>query len=271
MELQSNNALPFTHDFIFSLVMRNPKICKGILERILPEEEFSDIEIIPNENSIFSDSPFTTETQKNFKFDLNSHGVRFDAFMRSENMWAEIEMQTYSQEDIGKRSRYYHANMDIEFLESGKPYKDLKKSYVIFICTFDYKKKGEPIYHYYNYDVLTETYLNDDSHTIILNTACPLNKVPDKLKPLYAYINDSHSCDDEFIKELDSCVQKYNSPEWRQKQMTLEHIIEREKEIIAGKINRLNALLIESGRIDDLKKSTEDHEYQEKLFEEFGL
>ena len=65
--------------------------------------------------------------------------------------------------------------------------------------------------------------------------------------------------------------------------MTLQHIIEREREIAAeaaakaaaevaaDRVNRLNALLLDANRIDDLKKSTEDPEYQKKLFEEFDL
>ena len=56
--------------------------------------------------------------------------------------------------------------------------------------------------------------------------------------------------------------------------MTLQHIIEREREIAAeaatetatDRVNRLNALLLDANRIDDLKKSTENPEYQKKLF-----
>lgn len=267
MTIYNNTLLPFTDDFIFSLVMRSPEICKGLLERILPEEEFSKIEIMPNGNPLLNETPISVETQKTLKFDYASHGVRFDAFVQTQKIWAEVEMQTYSREFIGKRSRYYHANMDIDFLDAGKSYKNLKRSYVIFICTFDYIGKGAPVYHYCNYDIKTETYLDDDSHTIILNTACPLEKVPDRLKPLYAYINDSSRCDDPFIKELDSYVRKYNRPEWRKKQMTLEHLMERERE----RINHLIILLAEAGRTEDIIKAAKNPEYQKKLFEEFDL
>lgn len=169
MTTQDNTMLPFTNDFIFSLVMRNPEICKGILERILPETEISNITLSPSEHPLLWDDSLSVETQKSLKFASDIHGVRFDAYIQSENMWAEIEMQTATSNHIGKRSRYYHANMDIDFLEAGMPYKDLKKSYVIFICTFDYMKKGAPVYHFRNFDNTTGTYLDDDSHTIILN------------------------------------------------------------------------------------------------------
>lgn len=267
MTIRNDIFLPFTDDFIFSLVMRHPNICKGLLERILPDEEFSEIEIVSADNPLFSNLELNAETQKTLKFDFGSHGVRFDTLITSEKIWAEVEMQTYSKEDIGKRSRYYHANLDMDSLDSGKPYKELKRSYVIFICTFDYMKKGKPVYHFQHYDVRTNTYLNDDSHTIILNTSCPLEIVPDKLKPLYAYINGSQNYIDEFIEELDSYVRKYNRPEWRKKQMTLEHLIEREKD----RINQLNLLLAESGRTEDIIKAAKDPEYQKELLKEFDI
>ena len=265
------NMMPFTSDFIFSLVMRDPNLCKGLLERILPDEEFSDIELLSEEHPLFSDAPMTVETQKTLNLDSESHGVRFDAYICTQNLWAEVEMQASSGEHIGKRSRYYQANMDMDFLDSGQPYSRLKRSYVIFICTFDYKGKGEAVYHFQNYDVTTGTYLGDDTNIIILNTSCSPEKVPDKLKPLYAYINDSSCCEDAFIKELDSSVRKYNGPEWRKKYMTLQHIIEREREIAADKINKLIVLLSEAGRTDDLVRAAKDPEYQKKLFEEFDL
>ena len=116
----------FTDDLTFALVMRDEAICRGLLERILPETEFGEIRLTTKEHPLFSDEPLTVEQQKSLKLDLDAHGVRFDAYAKSEQMWAEIEMQTYTDDYIGKRSRYYHANMDMDYLEAGKPYKSLK-------------------------------------------------------------------------------------------------------------------------------------------------
>lgn len=271
MTIRDNNLLPFTNDFIFSMVMRNPEICKSLLERILPDEEFSEIKLSDPDTALLLEDLLNVDTQNSLKFGECSHGVRFDAYITSKDMWAEIEMQTYSRVHAGKRSRYYHANMDMDFLEAGQPYEELKKSYVIFICTFDYMKKGAPIYHFRSYDPATDICLDDECHTIILNTACPLDIVPDKLKPLYAYIRDASNQSDDFIRTLDSYVRKYNSTEWRQRQLTLEHLIEKEREKTAYRINQLNQRLAEAGRIDDLIKSTTDATYQKKLFQEFDL
>ena len=45
-------------------------------------------------------------------------------------------------------------------------------------------------------------------------------------------------------------------------------VTEKVTEKVTDSINSLNTILIESGRLDDLKKATEDKEYQKKLMEE---
>ncbi|MDD3414032.1 MAG: hypothetical protein PHY47_08525 [Lachnospiraceae bacterium] len=37
------------------------------------------------------------------------------------------------------------------------------------------------------------------------------------------------------------------------------------------KVNQLNRRLAELGRVDDIIKASTDEEYQQKLFEEFGI
>ena len=199
----------FTDDLTFALVMRDEAICRGLLERIFPETEFGEIRLATKEHPWFSDEPLTVEQQKSLKLDLDAHGVRFDAYAKSEQMWAEIEMQTYTDDHIGKRSRYYHANMDMDYLEAGKPYKSLKTTYVIFICTFDYMGADEPVYFFQSFDVKNGLCFDDCRYTIVLNTKCDPSKVPEKLRPLFAYINDPNRVEDEFIQSIEERVQKF--------------------------------------------------------------
>ena len=253
---------PFTDDFIFMNVMRHPKICRGILELILPEEKFGAIRIRKSDNPFVDNSEINedadgnkvendpnidtpeqmdafenlnTETQKTLKLAKDAHGVRFDAFAETDRLWAEIEMQTGSILSLGKRSRYYQANMDLDFLEHGQPYDKLKPSYVIFICTFDYFKKDEPVYFFRSWDVENGLPLDDFSYKIVLNTACSPAKVPEKLKAFYEYINDpKKSQASELTRMIDERVRKFNSGEWRSKYMTFEQILnEREQKSFA--------------------------------------
>ena len=45
-------------------------------------------------------------------------------------------MQVIKQ-DLGKRTRYYHSQMDMELLLKGHGYEELPDNFVIFICDFD--------------------------------------------------------------------------------------------------------------------------------------
>ena len=104
MAKQTDKFLPFTNDFIFSLVMQDPLICRELLERILPDEEFSEIKLEVTSSPFSHDDLPSADTQKTLKFSPDSHGVRFDAYIKGQDIWAEVEMQTYTQAFIGKGS-----------------------------------------------------------------------------------------------------------------------------------------------------------------------
>lgn len=261
----------FTDDFTFSLVMRDEAICRGMLERIIPDAQFDDIRFEIEANPLFSDEELTVGAQQSFNFDTDAHGVRFDAYAKSSKLWAEIEMQTYTGEHVGKRSRYYQANMDIDALEKGRKYRELKPTYVIFICTFDYPGAGKPVYFFQHYDVKNDLCLNDEAYIIILNTKCNPDLVPDRLKPLFAYINDPTRIEDEFIQQIEERVLRFNTQEWRRKQVTLEHLLDNEREKGEERLNKLYELLFAQNRVEDVKRATTDSEYRQKLYEEFGL
>ena len=45
--------------------------------------------------------------------------------------------QIEREEEIAKRSRYYHTSMARQGLKKGQPYRMLKSNYVIFVCCYD--------------------------------------------------------------------------------------------------------------------------------------
>ena len=222
--------IPFTNDFMFSLVMRDEQLCIDFLRLILPDDDFTEVRI---EEPVLDLESADVTAQAVLKFAEASRGVRFDAYIKSKDVWAEIEMQTYSGDDIAKRSRYYQANMDMDALEKGCRYRDLPRSYVIFICTYDYIGMDEPLYYFINYDEKNMLMLGDNTCKIILNTKCTPEKVPEKLRAFYRYLNepDSGCGGDEFVKKLDNRVEKYNTSEWRRKLMTLGELMDRNHEI----------------------------------------
>ena len=222
---KKNERIPFTDDLMFSLVVRDENICRQLLERILPDEKFGEIRI---ENA---DDDLYVETQRSIKFPLGAHGVRLDAFIKSGNVWAEIELQTYTGDHIAKRSRYYQANMDLDFLNEGHKYRELPRSYVIFICTYDYIGADLPVYFFEKFDRQNCLQFGDEAYSIILNTACSPEKVPKPLKALFEYINDpTKGSGDALVDDIDRQVSRFNTDEWRRRHMTLQELMDRNYE-----------------------------------------
>ena len=53
--------------------------------------------------------------------------------------------------------------------------------------------------------------------------------------------------------------------------MTVKGLVEIDVQDAVDKINKLNIILIESNRIDDLVKSATDREYQHQLLKELNI
>ena len=235
---------PFTNDFIFALVMRDPDICKGIAELIIPDEEIGKVKIAASENSSPDEKNEKDELeialQAYLDFGKDMRGVRFDAYVKTADKWIDIEMQTTNKHDLEKRSRYYQALMDTDCLEKGGRFKDLKNTYVVFICTFDYLGLGEPMYVVESYIRKNDLHFNDGTSKILLN----------KLRSFYEYINDPTKVGSELIESVDERVQKYNTPEWRERLVTLEYMIAEAKEegIAEGEASGRAAEKIEMAR-----------------------
>ena len=70
---------PFTNDFIFALVMRDPDICKGIAELIIPDEEIGEVKIAASENSSPDEKDeLEIALQACLDFGKDMRGVRFE-------------------------------------------------------------------------------------------------------------------------------------------------------------------------------------------------
>ena len=222
---------PFTNDFVFALVMRDPAICKGIAELILPDEEIGEVKIATAEIYL-PDKAKEPEVvpQASLDFGKDMRGVRFDAYVKTADKWIDIEMQTTNKHDIEKRSRYYQVLMDTDCLEKGGKFKDLKTTCIVFICTFDYFSLDEPMYVVESYIRKNNLHFDDGTSKILLNTKCSPDRVPEKLRSFYAYINDPTKVGSKLIEGIDERVKEYNTKEWRERLLTLEYMIAEAKE-----------------------------------------
>lgn len=128
--------LTLADDFIFFKVMQNPTLCKGVLEIVLGIE-IERIEYL--------------EAQKTINVALDSKSVRLDVYAKDPSKTIyNLEMQTTSNLNLPVRSRYYQSISDVDQIDKGEDYKNLKKNIVVFICTFDPFSYGSALYSFQN-------------------------------------------------------------------------------------------------------------------------
>lgn len=155
------------------------------------------------------------------------------------------------KDNLPKRMRYYQGMIDLNILEKGENYKNLKKSFVIFICTFDLFGLGRHVYTFENRCIEDlELPLGDDTTKIILNTKGTLDDVSPEMKKLLNYI-DGEAPSDEFTEELEQAVKKVRDNEkWRLDYMTLQMNYQEKYEQGIEQGNKQAALrMIEAGKL----------------------
>ena len=125
---QRLKELTIKDNFMFGAVMMDEDNCKGLLERVL-ELPIERVEI---------------SREKSIVYHPEYKGVRLDVYAKDESQTRyNVEMQVEKKPALGKRSRYYQSQMDMEMLLAGEDYAELPNTYVIFICDFDPFGKGK--------------------------------------------------------------------------------------------------------------------------------
>ena len=207
--------LVITDDFMFGKVMRHPQRCRKLLEMLLG---------VKIREVVF------LEDQEFLNPDYAAKGIRMDVYLEDAgNAVYNVEMQTENTGELPERSRYYQAVIDINLIKRGEDYATVKKSYVIFICTFDLFGAGRQIYHFENLcreDPAIR--LDDGTEKIFLNTkgrkeskAAP-EEVGEDLWNLLGYLEGAAPCD-AYTEELDKAVRTAREHrEWRREYMKLE-------------------------------------------------
>ena len=127
--------LTISNDYIFAKVMSDKEICKEVLS-VLLNIKVGDVQYI--------------EEQKSINLDYSKKSIRLDVYTQDNKNVYNVEMQTSDTKELAKRSRYYQSVIDLNSIEKGEYYKNLKNSYVIFICTFDLFGKNLPKYEFEN-------------------------------------------------------------------------------------------------------------------------
>ena len=196
-------------DFMFGAVMSNKELCKHLLEIIL-QKKIKDIRY--------------TELQKAINLQYDAKSIRLDVYVEddTESVY-NIEIQTTNEKNLPKRSRYYQGMIDLNVLDKGELYSKLKKSYVIFICTYDPFGKGRCLYRFENVCVDDPSILlEDDAIKIIIN---PYGKDRDQFgngfQALMEFLKNGQISDTYTESLKEEITEVKESEEWRRRYMKL--------------------------------------------------
>ncbi len=200
--------LNISNDFMFAKVMRNPELCKEMLERLL------DIQI---------DHIEYPEEQKVIDISKDSKSVRLDVYLKDEKGTVyNIEIQTTNKKNLPKRTRYYAGMIDLNAIEKGADYTELPQSFVIFICTFDALGKGLWRYAFENRCKEDNALLlKDGTAKIFFNTTGIKGNISEDTKNILKFI-ENNTTEDDFTEKLAQEVRKIKkNKEWQVEYMTL--------------------------------------------------
>lgn len=205
---KSYEELTITDNFMFAKVMLNEQLCKKFLEMIL-HIRICRIEYYNDE-----------KTLKKF---YHSKGIRLDVYLNDENGTIyNIEMQNCRHANLPKRSRYYQGMIDLNLLEPGDDYGKLKRSYIIFICTFDMFGRGRHIYTFENRCIEElDLALPDEAVKVFINTTGIDGNLDEEFSELMNFFNGELATAG-ISKEIQDEVDKVKSKEeWRAEYMTM--------------------------------------------------
>lgn len=263
-----------------------------LLDRFLFDEAMEDpenmkilLDIILNENIVLKHLP---QTEKEFRVSNLAKSTRIDVWAIDKNDSVyDTEVQKKDTGNLPKRSRYYQSMMDTKMLKLGETdYNKLGKIFIILIMPFDLFGQGKYMYTFTNMcEEVPGLRLEDGATRIFLNTRGKNDdEVSKELVQLLHYMEYTNSVDsvglDERLQRLMSNVKSLQqNAEVSVKYMQLweEMAYEREEARAEGhaealtKFAALTKILLDSGKLEELKCATEDAEYRDKLFAEYNL
>jgi len=246
--------IDITDDFMFAYVMQRLDLCIEFLEYLFPGHKIQRVVYLAADEGTEADITTVVENgiartypavQKTLAVAFGKKGIRMDVYLDDGNIVYNVEMQATRTGHLPKRSRYYAGQVDINQLNRGQEYDQLKPTYIIFICKFDPFGNGLYQYTFCNKcDEVDGLVLGDESYKIFLNTAGTRDRpdekdspgktggdnsrISDGMKELLKYMNNTKDYPVEstrygLIKKIDAAVADAKRDEgWRRAYMTYQ-------------------------------------------------
>ena len=212
--------LTFSDNYIFCKVMEDERLCRRLLE-ILLDIRIEKLEYIRTEIPV-----------ENF---FDSRGVRLDVLVKDTGRTFDIEMQAGSYRDILLRSRYYQGALDVGVTKRRTKYRELKESYILFICRDDPFGAGCPVYTQKSvFEEAPEVEYNDKTHKVFYNASGYEAAAGSEIGEVLRFIYNTET-GGGFTQELAESVEAAKAqPEVKDGYMYFSDILEEEKEKAAA-------------------------------------
>ena len=122
-------------------------------------------------------------------------------------------MQNKHYSDIEKRARYYQSMLDIDMLAKGASIKELKESFIIFICKTDPFKFGEPCYKTKTvFENHPEKIFDDKTRRIFYNASAYTKESDPELYAFLQFVS-TNVPEDDFTGEIFNLVEQNKQDE----------------------------------------------------------
>ena len=199
--------LTFLDDFMFGKIMSDKENCREFLRILLkidPETEIAD----PVTQNSLRNSP----ESKSIIVDVRTHD-EFNDY--------DIEAQKQNHPNLPKRTRYYQAMMDVDFLEAGHDYLELRNNFIIFICLHDLFGAGRPVYTFQNRcNEDNSILLSDETKKIFLVASkCDKIKSNREIRDFMEYVKTGNA-ESTYTQRIDEIVRKaHENPIWKREYM----------------------------------------------------
>ncbi|MBR5096987.1 MAG: Rpn family recombination-promoting nuclease/putative transposase, partial [Treponema sp.] len=163
--------------------------------------------------------------EEEINIDFDSKSVRLDVYAKDANGLKvyNIEMQASDTKELPERSRYYQGVIDVDLLKSGEQYKNLKTSFVIFICVDDIFGNGLPKYTFES--LCREDHkikLNDRAYKyFFISKNCA--KLLDERQKAFLQMVTENKASDDFTDRIKALVaDAKRNTQWRKQYMEWE-------------------------------------------------
>lgn len=234
-------------DLMFRKMAEDTEFCQEILRVILEDNQLIVLESTPQWTGA----------------NLQGRSVILDAkCIKGNGAQVDIEVQKADDDDHQRRVRYNSAILTTNIADPGIKFEKIPDVCVVFISKFDIFEGNLPLYHVDRIVRETGKIANNGLEEVYVNTKIKNDSEVSELMEVFASDNIYNS---KFPKTSEM---KHRYKETEGGLDVMCEIMERITSEEIGKVNKLNAILLKNKRYDDLQRTTEDLEFQEKLMRE---